>query len=99
MPIYGKGWFDEGVESFKGRCFPDTSAMLGTRYRRFAALSEGGPMLLRCGTLHSATQCCAVSHSATAWVRKSGIADVSSSRDAQITWEDDKGNSMTQVTQ
>ena len=42
------------------------SAMLGTRYRCFAALSEGGPMLLRCGTLHSTAQCCTVSHSATA---------------------------------
>ena len=52
-----------------------SSAMLGTRYGHFAALSEGGPMLLRCGMLHSAAQCCTVSHSATAWVQKSGIAD------------------------
>ncbi len=51
------------------------SAMLGMRYRHFTVLSEGGPTLPRCGTLHSAAQCCTVSHSATAWVRKSGIAD------------------------
>ena len=53
-----------------------SSAMLGGHYGRFTTLSEGGPSLSRCGTLHSAAQCCTVSHSATAWVQKSGIADV-----------------------
>ena len=52
-----------------------TSAMLGGHYGCFTMLSEGGPSLSRCGTLHSAAQCCTVSHSATAWVQKSGIAD------------------------
>ena len=54
---------------------PSTSAMLGGHYGHFTTLSEGGPSLSRCGTLHSAVQCCTVSHSATAWVQKSGIAD------------------------
>ncbi len=48
----------------------------GPTMGRFTALSEGGPSLSRCGTLCSAAQCCIASHSATAWVPKSGIADV-----------------------
>ncbi len=56
--------------------------MLGTRYGRFTALSEGGPSLSCCGTLCSAAQCCIASHSATAWVPKSGIADVGMTLDA-----------------
>ena len=48
----------------------DMSAMLGMCYtRHFAVLSEGGPMLLHCGMLHSSAQCCTVPHSMTAWVQ------------------------------